>query len=81
MLSALGHSALHEFQEARKLPESEGVALNQLINLAVEEKVSALAVQNAADRKPAARFVRSAAIPCAASRTSRPPGRHKALYN
>ena len=28
--------------EARKLAESEGVALNQLINLAVAEKVSAL---------------------------------------
>ena len=29
-------------QEARKLAESEGVALNQLINLAVAEKISAL---------------------------------------
>ena len=29
-------------QEARKLAESEGVALNQLINLSVAEKVSAL---------------------------------------
>jgi len=29
-------------QDARKLAESEGVALNQLINLAVAEKVSAL---------------------------------------
>jgi hypothetical protein len=28
--------------EARKLAESEGVALNQLINVAVAEKVSAL---------------------------------------
>ena len=28
--------------EARKLAESEGVALNQLINVAVAEKISAL---------------------------------------
>ena len=33
-------------QEARKLAESEGVALNQLINLAVAEKVSALRTEN-----------------------------------
>jgi hypothetical protein len=31
--------------EARKLAESEGVALNQLINVAVAEKVSALRTQ------------------------------------
>ncbi len=29
-------------EEARKLAEAEGVALNQLINVAVAEKVSAL---------------------------------------
>ena len=33
-------------QEARKLAESEGVALNQLINLAVAEKVSALRTES-----------------------------------
>ncbi|MFI5110028.1 MAG: toxin-antitoxin system HicB family antitoxin [Terriglobales bacterium] len=31
--------------EARKLAESEGVALNQLINVAVAEKISALRTQ------------------------------------
>jgi hypothetical protein len=31
--------------EARKLAEAEGVALNQLINIAVAEKVSALRTQ------------------------------------
>jgi hypothetical protein len=30
------------FEEARKLAEAEGVALNQLINVAVAEKLSAL---------------------------------------
>jgi hypothetical protein len=33
-------------QEARKLAESEGVALDQLINLAVAEKVSALRTES-----------------------------------
>ena len=33
-------------EEARKLAEEEGVALNQLINLAVAEKVSALRTEN-----------------------------------
>ncbi len=33
-------------QEARKLAASEGVALNQLINLAVAEKVSALRTES-----------------------------------
>ena len=32
-------------EEARKLAESEGVALNQLINVAVAEKLSALRVR------------------------------------
>ena len=32
-------------EEARKLAESEGVALNQLINVAVAEKLSALRTQ------------------------------------
>jgi hypothetical protein len=32
-------------EEARKIAESEGVALNQLINVAVAEKVSALRTQ------------------------------------
>jgi hypothetical protein len=32
--------------EARKLAESEGVALNQLINVAVAEKLSALRTQD-----------------------------------
>jgi hypothetical protein len=32
--------------EARKLAESEGVALNQLINVAVAEKVSALRTES-----------------------------------
>jgi hypothetical protein len=33
-------------EEARKLAEAEGVALNQLINLAVAEKVSALRTES-----------------------------------
>jgi HicB family len=33
-------------EEARRLAEAEGVALNQLINLAVAEKVSALRTEN-----------------------------------
>jgi hypothetical protein len=33
-------------EEARKLAESEGVALNQLINVAVAEKVSALRTES-----------------------------------
>lgn len=33
-------------QEARKLAEAEGVALNQLINVAVAEKVSALRTES-----------------------------------
>ena len=33
-------------EEARKLAESEGVALNQLINVAVAEKLSALRTEN-----------------------------------
>jgi hypothetical protein len=34
------------FQEARKVAESEGVALNQFINVAVAEKVSALRTED-----------------------------------
>jgi hypothetical protein len=34
------------FEEARKAAESEGVALNQLINVAVAEKVSALRTED-----------------------------------
>jgi hypothetical protein len=33
-------------EEARKLAESEGVALNQLINVAVAEKLSALRTED-----------------------------------
>lgn len=33
-------------EEARKVAESEGVALNQLINVAVAEKLSALRVES-----------------------------------
>jgi hypothetical protein len=33
-------------EEARKLAESEGVALNQLINVAVAEKLSALRIED-----------------------------------
>ncbi|MBD0319617.1 MAG: toxin-antitoxin system HicB family antitoxin [Gemmatimonadetes bacterium] len=33
-------------EEARKLAESEGVALNQLINVAVAEKLSALRTES-----------------------------------
>jgi len=33
-------------EEARKLAEAEGVALNQLFNLAVAEKVSALRTES-----------------------------------
>ena len=33
-------------EEARKLAESEGVALNQLINVAVAEKISALRTES-----------------------------------
>ena len=33
-------------EDARKLAESEGVALNQLINVAVAEKLSALRTEN-----------------------------------
>jgi hypothetical protein len=32
--------------EARKLAETEGVALNQFINVAVAEKISALRIEN-----------------------------------
>ncbi len=34
------------FDEARKLAETEGVALNQFINVAVAEKVSALRTES-----------------------------------
>jgi hypothetical protein len=34
------------FDEARKLAETEGVALNQFINVAVAEKLSALRVES-----------------------------------
>jgi hypothetical protein len=42
-------------QEARKLAEAEGVALNQLINVAVAEKLSAL---RTADYSPRELLVR-----------------------
>ena len=41
--------------EARKLAESEGVALNQLINVAVAEKVSALRTEEYLRSEGAAR--------------------------
>ena len=34
------------FEEAKRVAESEGVALNQLINVAVAEKVSALRTED-----------------------------------
>ena len=38
--------------EARKLAEAEGVALNQLINVAVAEKLSALWTADSSRREP-----------------------------
>jgi hypothetical protein len=40
-------------EEARKLAESEGVALNQLINVAVAEKLSALRTEDYFHRRVA----------------------------
>ena len=40
-------------EEARKLVESEGVALNQLINVAVAEKLSALRTEDYFHRRAA----------------------------
>ncbi len=40
-------------EELRKAAESEGVALNQLINVAVGEKVSACARKNTSSSVPA----------------------------
>jgi len=40
-------------EEARKLAESEGVALNQLINVAVAEKLSALRTEDYFSRRAA----------------------------
>jgi hypothetical protein len=40
-------------EEARKLAESEGVALNQLINVAVAEKLSALRTEDYFHRRAA----------------------------
>ena len=40
-------------EEARKLAESEGVALNQFINVAVAEKLSALRTEDYFSRRAA----------------------------
>ena len=59
-------------EEARKLAEAEGVALNQLINVAVAEKVSALrTARYFADRKARADF--KAFDKIMRRRTGRPP--------
>jgi len=46
--------------EARKLAESEGVALNQLINVAVAEKLSALRTESYLGERAARGKVRKA---------------------
>ena len=43
---ALTLNATSLFEEAKRVAESEGVALNQLINVAVAEKVSALRTED-----------------------------------
>jgi hypothetical protein len=49
--------------EARKLAESEGVALNQLINVAVAEKISALRTESyIAERAARANIPKALAI-------------------
>jgi len=73
-------------EEARKLAEAEGVALNQLINVAVAEKVSALRTESyiaeraaRADMPKALRILKRARVGRAAtqgdelSRPKRPP--------
>jgi hypothetical protein len=49
-------------QEARKLAESEGVALNQLINLAVAEKISALRTESYIAERAARANISKAAV-------------------
>jgi hypothetical protein len=59
--------------EARKLAEAEGVALNQLINVAVAEKVSALRTEKyLAARAARADIPRALAILKRAGRRQRP---------
>ncbi len=49
-------------EEAKKVSETEGVALNQFINVAVAEKISALRTENYF-RERAARAALPAALP------------------
>jgi hypothetical protein len=51
-------------EELRKAAELEGVALNQLINVAVAEKVSALRTRSISGQEAAARIARK---PCGSS--------------
>ncbi len=59
--------------EARKLAESEGVALNQLINVAVAEKVSALRTESYIAERAARATVSKALGTLKRSGTGKPP--------
>ena len=45
-------------EEAKRIAEAEGVALNQLINVAVAEKISALRTEDFFRELPAAQMLR-----------------------
>lgn len=59
--------------EARKLAEAEGVALNQLINVAVAEKVSALRTESYISERAARADVSSALRVLSRAGVGRPP--------
>jgi hypothetical protein len=59
--------------EARKLAQTEGVALNQLINVAVAEKLSALRTQNYFAERSARADVPKALAILRRAGTGRPP--------
>ncbi len=64
-------------EEARKLAEAEGVALNQLINVAVAEKVSALRTESYITERMAEidRCAKSCGFDCLTARAGTLPGR------
>jgi hypothetical protein len=62
-------------EEARKLAETEGVALNQLINVAVAEKLSALRTEAYLGRRAARGNVRKALRILDRAGVGNPPGR------
>jgi HicB family len=61
-------------EEAKRIAEAEGVALNQLINVAVAEKISALRTEDFFRERASRANVAEAEAHPSANRTAQPSG-------